>query len=821
MRAAIIALALPLIGLAACRDPGAVAPVKGAEDTAVGDPYDVEIGPYEADIRWTSWGIPHISAEDWGSVAYGLGYAFAGDHGCVLADQIVMVRSERTQFFGAGPDDLYLHQDIGWKALDVYAQAEAGWFALTPQLQSALVGYAAGFNRWVAEGDAPDSCAGAPWLRDVNHVDLLAYYLAFGLNGSGGIFVDAVGSAAPPNAPGGPIAPANHVLETLRQRAIEPDLGSNGWAIGRDRTEASDGMLLSNTHFPAEGERQWHESHLTIPGELDVYGASLMGVPIINVGFNEHVAWTHTVSMTPRFIAALLTLDPDDPTRYLYDGEYVDMEQTDHTVQVLQDDGSLEAVTRTTYRSLWGPVINAPVLGWNELFAVTFQDANDNNVAMADIWVAMNRAESLDDFETAHRDINAVPWVHTMAVDAAGTAWYADSASTPNWSAEAEAAYPEWLDSQPLAALFDDNGAPCVDGSDPVFHWVEEPGARVPGLVPFDDAPQMERTDFVYNANDNHWMTNPAAPLTGYPLLYGDTDSPRSPRTRMNAKYLMETGPDSASGEDGRFSLAELEAAALGGRGIFAELMLPDVLARCDGITTIETNAGPVDISPACLALAGWDGTVTTDARGAHVWREMLASDAISRSDLTEDGFLFEVPFDAADPIGTPRTVRPAPDDSADPLLLALADATLVLAEAGLPLDARLGDVQFMRKGDDDIGVGGGQSVEGTIAIANYANGDATLLPAIPRASVVHSGTDLTQDGYQINYGNSWVMAVEMTPDGPEARAVMTYSQSEDPRSEHFSDQTTLYGQGSLRPVLFREADIAADVQSSVTLTLP
>ena len=46
------------------------------------DPYAVEIGPYDVDIRWTSYGIPHVLAEDYGSMGYGLGYAFARDHYC-------------------------------------------------------------------------------------------------------------------------------------------------------------------------------------------------------------------------------------------------------------------------------------------------------------------------------------------------------------------------------------------------------------------------------------------------------------------------------------------------------------------------------------------------------------------------------------------------------------------------------------------------------------------------------------------------------------------------------------------------------------------
>ena len=33
------------------------------------DPYDVDIGPYAVDIRWTDYGIPHILAEDYGSLS--------------------------------------------------------------------------------------------------------------------------------------------------------------------------------------------------------------------------------------------------------------------------------------------------------------------------------------------------------------------------------------------------------------------------------------------------------------------------------------------------------------------------------------------------------------------------------------------------------------------------------------------------------------------------------------------------------------------------------------------------------------------------------
>ena len=89
---------------------------------------------------------------------------------------------------------------------------------------------------------------------------------------------------------------------------------------------------------------------------LATTAGSLMGVAIINIGFNSDVAWTHTVSNAPRFTGALLQLEEGNPTRYLYDGAYEDMTTRTFSVQVAQSDGALEEVTRTLYSSRWGPV---------------------------------------------------------------------------------------------------------------------------------------------------------------------------------------------------------------------------------------------------------------------------------------------------------------------------------------------------------------------------------------------------------------------------------------------------------------------------------
>ncbi len=670
------------------------------------------------------------------------------------------------------------------------------------------------------DGIPDPRCAGAEWVRELNHIDLLAYYLAFGLQGSGSVFVDAVGTAAPPSsgsltdAPRKPPPPVERTLEVIK----EPMLGSNGWALGSDKTASGGGMLLSNTHFPAVGERKWHEAHLTIPGELDVYGASLMGVPLINIGFNRSVAWTHTVSGAPRFVAVLLELDPDDPTRYSHYGEMKDMEQVVHSVEVLRDDGSRDTVERTLWYTEFGSVLNAPVFGWSPALAVAVQDANADNLGMIPTWFDMNRAGSMAEFQAAHSTHAGIPWVHTMAADTEGTAWYIDSSAVPNWSEEAQAAWPDYVASDAFAAIFAGYGIYGVPSGDPLYKWVEEEGARVPGLVPYDQMPQLTRTDFVYNANDNHWLSNPLAPLTGYSTLYGAEDTPRTPRTRMNMLYLVEQGPGSEDGEDDRFDLEELSAAALSGRGIFAELLFPRVLARCteniDRSIPVEGVEEPVALRPACDALAQWDRKVRVESMGAAVFREMLGSGVFEWPDFLDEGKLWAEPFDPAIPLETPRGLpRPPADPVDDPILQALAIALVNLEAAGFAPETALGDMQFLPRGSELYPFPGGPDLEGVVQIATYSGGaSATLLENPGRGMVVNSTTDLTDEGYIVNYGNSWVMAVDMGGPSPTAQAIMTYSQAEYPASEHHADQTDLYGsEQRMRPVLFDEADILAD----------
>ena len=74
-------------------------------------------------------------------------------------------------------------------------------------------------------------------------------------------------------------------------------------------------MLLGNPHFPWIGTLRFYQFHVTIPGEMDVMGGSLSGFPLINIGFNKDVAWSHTVDTANALHALRAEARPGRPAQ--------------------------------------------------------------------------------------------------------------------------------------------------------------------------------------------------------------------------------------------------------------------------------------------------------------------------------------------------------------------------------------------------------------------------------------------------------------------------------------------------------------------------
>ncbi|MEU6189645.1 penicillin acylase family protein [Nocardia sp. NPDC047038] len=758
-------------------------------------------GGYRAVIRRTSHGIAHILAFDYGGLGFGQGWAYAEDRSCDLVDQIVKVRAERSRWFGrGGGDGENLTSDAAYRGLDLIGRGLEQLSRLPADARAMVEGYAAGFNSALARHGARGWCAGQEWVGPVTAVEILAYERDLAISASSGMLLRAIAAARPPGD--GPSQEQRQSPDTRLDgpAATGNGLGSNGWALGGELTASGRGALIAGPHYPWQGESRFWEAQLTIPGMLNVYGVSLGGMPGIQIGFNDNLAWTHMVAPGYRFALYSVELTPGDPTSYRIGDAVEQMGRKDVVIDVLAADGRLERVTRTLWSTRYGPVLTGgaeiPRLDWTARHAVTLRDANLDNDRLLPFWLALDRARDVAEAERIHLRYGTA-WVQTVAADSAGRVWFGNASATPNLGPAAVRAW----ETDPLRLL---------DGSDPDNDWRVEDGAPAPGLLPPRGWPRLTDRDVVFNANNSHWVAHPSRRLEGYTPLLGPERTELDPRARLTGSMFTGARLGEVAGADRKIDLSELSAAALSNRSLVSRLLLPVVRAACADTAATTTNLpeGPVDLTKGCAVLSEWDGGFDVDSRGAVLWRETMRGLSKSYPDMFGAGStVFATGFDPADPLGTPR------DPRMDPALArtALAGAVRSMTAAGLPVDVPLGQVQRTRKGDRWFPVPGSVDELGVTDIVRYNPRPGTSREPVLSAGQPLHDSDLTTDGYVVNEGTSFVLAVEFTDRGPRARGLLTFAQSTDPASPYFADQQDLFARNALRECLFTEQEIATD----------
>jgi acyl-homoserine-lactone acylase len=814
----------------------------------------------QATIRRTENGVPHIVADDYAGLGFGYGYAFAQDNICTAADFYVTVNGERSRFFGAdgawtfhgnGTRHNNLDSDAYYQAVNASGRIEELLEQDPPHgpgddLVDGVAGYVAGYNAYLEDVGGPDGvedprCAGQEWVRPIDELDAYRRFYQLASLASTGVALGGIGGATPPtpDAAGGGAPPGPEDLDELtdlldpqalpdglegldalpevpgvsgQQRDLVGSLpsrfnealgiGSNAYGFGSQATASGSGMVLGNPHFPWVGGERLYQAHLTIPGKVDVQGASLYGVPIVLIGTTEGLAWSHTVSTAFRFTPVQLTLVPGSPTTYLVDGEPREMERREVTIET--EDG--EKVERTVYWTDYGPVITEvlglPLFPWTPGVAFAMADANDH-LRYLNHFFEKNHAQDVDELlELTKRNLG-VPWVNTIAADASGRAYYSDISVVPNVDDDKVQACPTPLGIVTFVAL----GLPVLDGARSDCNWDSDDDAVAEGVFGPGNLPHLIRDDYVHNGNDSYWLSNPNEPLEGFARIIGDERAERTLRTRIGLTMVEErlagqdphVDVDPAAGD--RWSKENLKAAMFDNRQYAGELMRDDLVELCASLPgTISTSGPPAATDGACDALAEWDLRDEVDSTGGILFRRFLANLQSLTSpvgDPTGTGLLglpWQEGFDADDPVHTPNTLN-----TSDPrVATALGDAINDLKGAGIPLDAPLGDWQYVERDEGRIPIHGGP-------------GGASLFNAI---NVVWQGDpDAGPTGYpDVPHGASFVMAATWSDDPDEcpvqADALVTYGQSENPESQFFADQTQRYSDKDWVPMHFCEQDV-------------
>lgn len=551
-----------------------------------------------------------------------------------------------------------------------------------------------------------------------------------------------------------------------------------------------------------------------IRDEVDVYGVCLVGAPGVQIGTTAKVAWTHTFSRGHRFAVYTHELDGSDPTTYRFGDGWEAMTSQPVTVSYAAD-GDQHEVTVDRYRTRYGPVVNLPMVGWSPAFATSYRDANLANTGFVDQAIANAKAHSVQEYISVLAGFGAMPWATSSVADADGDCAFLDFAVTPNLSDVGETKFREAAVSNPLTAMALDLRVALFDGSDPDSEWVDDPAAPWPGTMPTDRLPLLREGSGVFNSNDPAWLCTMDRRIEPTPAMSGLDRRPVSPRTRANGLVVSRRWGSSLSGggatvlpldapRSGLWDVASALGALTSRRSLVADLLLDAVIARC---------SEDADLAEAVAVLRRWDRCFGVASVGAAVWREFLGG--FTKDELSGAGRLWAEGFDPDRPFDTPAGLASAPEHGPDPIPLMMRAAVDALGEAGVPVDAPLGDVQWVDRGERRIPMPGGCEVEGITDVMGPFG-------AMPRADVDPRGrggepvaprferTGLSAGGYPCTYGVSFVMATTFDEAGPAGRCLLAYGQSSNDESEHYWDQTEAWSRGEMRELLFHPDDVAA-----------
>ncbi|SDD90178.1 penicillin acylase family protein [Auraticoccus monumenti] len=374
-------------------------------------------------------------------------------------------------------------------------------------------------------------------------------------------------------------------------------IGSNSWVLSGEHTESGAPLLSNDPHLAIGIPSTFHQIglHCRVLDEdcdLDVSGFSFAGMPGVVIGHNQSVAWGFTTPYLDTEDYVLERVRPDG-TVFGEDG----WQPLETRVEEIRVKGEDEARLITVRSTELGPLVSdvdaqeaamaaqggageapvAPVEG--EQWGAVLQSTALTPGPSLDALLAINRAQDLDQFREAARDLVA-PSQNLVYADRAGTIGYQLPGAVP---------------------VREDR-----DGRLPARGWQED--AAWSSTIPFEQLPWSEDPAEGFLVTANQAVVGPDFP---YRLHTAPSQGWRSQQIRDRLTELTADG--------GKVDAAEAEQLFSDTRVRYADALVPALV----GAPVLEPW-----VADGQRVLAGWDLHADPDSAGA-AWFAVLVREVL------------------------------------------------------------------------------------------------------------------------------------------------------------------------------------------------
>lgn len=582
------------------------------------------------DLLWDRWGVPHIFAANLNEALYAFGWAQMQSHGDLLLRLYGQARGRGAEYWGAN----YADTDRWVRTMGVPARATKWAAAQAPDVRGPLMAFVAGLNAY-ARAHADRISADVQVVLPVGLEDVMAHLQR----------VVLFAFVANPQS-----------LDAQMKRWA--DAGSNAWAVAPVRSASGHALLLANPHLPWSDFFTWFEAHLVMPGAT-AYGATLVGMPVPAIAFNDRLGWSHTNNTIDGADLYELQLATGG---YRWNESVRAFDTRTEVMKIRQPDGSMKDETLTIRESVHGPVVREKT---GKALALRVAGIDQPNI-MSQYW-GMIRARSLAEFETAQQPLQ-MPFFTVMYADRDGHIMHLFGGRTP------------------VRPAGDYDWSGIVPGTSADTLWTAtHTYAQLPRVAD-------PKSGWLQNANDPPWTTT--FPLAIDPNAFPKYMAPRGMSLRAQQSVsLISSDASITFDEFGQYKHST--------HMLLADRVLDDLIA-------VAKTAGGAAASAAAV-LAAWDRAANADSRGAVLFEAWYRR--ASRS-----GSVFATRWSEADPLSTPKGLA-NPAAAAQ----ALADAADQVTKSWGAIDVPWGQVYRLRGGGRDLPASGGPGDLGIFRVLGFA----------------------------------------------------------------------------------------------------